>query len=103
MGHVKGRDPNFHTIAYVEDTRPHHAIIRQPAACELSHPPCRWAPPSGNRVRLTYRDKVNLTPIFCVFGRPKKKPPFQGGFLVATGAGNRNRTYDLIITNDILD
>lgn len=34
--------------------------------------------------------------------RPTKKPPLRGGFSVSIGAGNRNRTYDLIITNDAL-
>ena len=32
----------------------------------------------------------------------KEKAALSGGFLVQTGAGNRNRTYDLIITNDAL-
>ncbi len=31
-----------------------------------------------------------------------KKPPFRSGHFAESGAGNRNRTYDLIITNDAL-
>lgn len=35
-------------------------------------------------------------------GLRARKSPREAGFVVSTGAGDRNRTYDPIITNDVL-